>query len=1718
MSVSSPVSTGGGGTAFEFHTSAAMLLFLLIGRTPPFASKGKLVEVHLQCGHLGWDTDDLLLKVDDGEPTPQQVLIQVKKAFSPSLSDDECVATFERAFRDFKNANFRGGRDRIALIVQKGSGTFLKGTRSLLDHARSSFSTEDFLHRLQLDGYLPKEARTYYGTISDILKTANRGPVPDTELRDFLRAFDVVVLDLADEPSAMETMLIALLEAHRTEGSGSAQAAWNELVTLATQSAKTAKSFRREDLPDSLQRSYAPTPNERRTAAARLTDDSEIVVQGVKTAINGNLTLPRAIHVQAVLATLEAGSVALVTGDAGSGKSAVARFAFDAMAEGSLGLAFRAERFAEGHVNDALRPYGVSIQELEQAYSLHPRRVLWIESVERLLERSTREAFADLLRHIKEHPGWKLLVTCRSHAAETLKSALLTESGLPFHEVQVPLLDDGELDQVAQGIPALKRPLSVPTLRPLLRNPFWLDKAAQLTWGDTATLPETAFAFRSKVWHELIRRDAEAAGGMPTRRGAVFEEVCKRRARDLEQYVRSERADAEVVQKLLEDGLLSSPDGEGTLVAPAHDVLEDWALLHWLDDLYLQYTNSPAQFFEAIGTYPALRRAYRVWLVERLNRAADSIDVQILRWLQDTSLERHWREDTIVGILLSEPGGKFIERNKAVFLRNGLRLLRVAVHLLRVACKRSLGSKHSNFQVPIGSAWHVVPGLLAEGIDQLRPADSNFVLGFLEDWCAITVLGQRYPVGVEAIVGLALRFLPSRDKLDRDTRDLRRSFLRVLLRVPKAAEGNLRAMVKEAIEDPRGRRIEDDLLANIWSESWGTAVCRDLPDLTLEVAEHLLQTTDKGFEQYRFGGHLEIDALFGLNHDLHFACFPPSAAQGPFWNLLVMHPETGLKFVISLVNRSIQHYAEHPDPRGYVEPPGGIELRCPDGTKVRQWANGRLWGLYRGISVGPDALQSALMALEKWLLLLGDAKHDKLPHHLMEVLKNSNNVAATAVVASVCLAHPKLCGEAGLVVLSHRALFQMDNNRWIRDQGGMPNPFGGMNLDHAIHEADRELSAKLRHRKFRLSDLVALLQQTNMSDAVCSLIDAFVAEANSEPNPTEDVIFWKKQLHEMDLRNFEAAERIDETTVALRPSAPPKDVAAVVNRDRPNAEHFEKLGKLWAWAADQAEINNKPRKHDGGDWNSMLREAMQLRSAAVPTGPLTMMHDPEAYFMVASVCVLEHWEELDQEQRGWCIEQVCRAHEMLESQWFAPSLDTTVFLGHKPISHAIAKLAAASQNKEWRDRVLRALAIALTQAERESVFETSMGVARHLWPVDRQLGLACLHVVEAHRRVVEDIKAHMSEWEYANLSRQAIAVDTEHDQIEPPPTSRFGRVVDTVGRLFRRNRKPQSGETAAPVPVTDEESTAAIHQVRALLMNGDALPEARVVTLDPTDKFQHRAALCATRMLINNPSDPLAMPLMKHLVEVICACWDENRERERWRRSESRLGYQLQNSLFDALTHFAIRCNKVEAHELLQPIVDRVETETEQVADFLKDWIIAQDRTEPKESFWAVWQLLADKFLQLDAAKTSSHDFQELLRGLFLGISWKPDARKWPPLVGHEEKVADFFSRLPASSSAVASYSMLLAKVGATALPGAIVSVAQKVNTAGPTILSRGAQFYLETVLSRLIYGGNVEVRTNSTIRGAAIDLLNALVDAGSSAAFKLRDDLLTPFRTATTT
>ena len=100
-----------------------------------------------------------------------------------------------------------------------------------------------------------------------------------------------------------------------------------------------------------------------------------------------------------------------------------------------------------------------------------------------------------------------------------------------------------------------------------------------------------------------------------------------------------------------------------------------------------------------------------------------------------------------------------------------------------------------------------------------------------------------------------------------------------------------------------------------------------------------------------------------------------------------------------------------------------------DGSVQKQWANTRYWDTYRGTTRSPYSLQSAMMALEKWLLELAKQYPTVLDEFLLKLLKRSESVAITAVVTATVAAFPFLCIETVKVLLRSRECVQLERHR-----------------------------------------------------------------------------------------------------------------------------------------------------------------------------------------------------------------------------------------------------------------------------------------------------------------------------------------------------------------------------------------------------------------------------------------------------------------------------------------------------------------------------------------------------------------------------------------------------------------------------------------------------------------------------------------------------------------
>jgi hypothetical protein len=573
-----PASTGGAGTYFEQNVDAAFLAYLLVKGIPPCLIDCQVEQVHLQTRHMGWLTDDLLVIGKKGDGTERRLAAQVKRTFTIGSGNKECVETIGGAWKDFQSGSrFNKSEDVLAIITLRGTERLMAHASTLLDCARASLDANDFFRRIEQPKYISKIAREYSQEIRKIVEMVHGGPVGDNDFWEFLKSLRILNFDLNTPSSQVEAWVKNLLS-QTAQGPGKPEAAnatWNELLSLVSTGAPTAQSFTYERLPENLRQRHSPIGESEHAAIIALRDHSKIVIDKISSTIGPAIHVPRDGLCTQLLASLEQHQAVIITGTAGSGKSAVAKEAIEILSHDNLVFSFRAEEFATAHLDDTLQRAQIpcTAQKLSSLLALHSRKLLIVESVERLLEKNERNAFTDLLRMIRKDDSWGLILTCRDYSFDLVKTAFLEDLGFSPDVLRVPLLDDSKLDQAISGIPKLKRPSENPALRKLFLNPYILDKAARMEWQADAGIPEDEKSFREKVWREIVREDSKTANAMPSRRDKTFSEVAIRRARALSEYANCNDLDREALGRLQESDLIGFSEKTDLLAAPAHDVL-----------------------------------------------------------------------------------------------------------------------------------------------------------------------------------------------------------------------------------------------------------------------------------------------------------------------------------------------------------------------------------------------------------------------------------------------------------------------------------------------------------------------------------------------------------------------------------------------------------------------------------------------------------------------------------------------------------------------------------------------------------------------------------------------------------------------------------------------------------------------------------------------------------------------------------------------------------------------------------------------------------------------------------------------------------------------------------------------------------------------------------------------------------------------------------------
>jgi hypothetical protein len=1222
--------------------------------------------------------------------------------------------------------------------------------------------------------------------------------------------------------------------------------------------------------------------------------------------------------------------------------------------------------------------------------------------------------------------------------------------------------------------------LANPALREVLRNPYIIDKALQIPWDVGRPLPESERDFRAVFWRQIVRADQNPADGMPRLREEALQELAVRRARALSDYVPATGLNAAAIARLKQDSLVVSPDSNALLVATAHDLLEDWAILHWIEEQHLTDQTSFKALSAGIGPHPAMRRSYRKWVAELVDRVAPAADRLFSAAIAQADVPTQFRDDTLVSLLKAPSASDFLTRHEAELLANDRAILKRVIHLLRVACVTSpawladVRGHNSLLSVPEGSVWATVVGLVHRNIGSFGAEDAPRLLALIED--AVRGVSWWAPDidGAEHVAGIAHWLLPR--LVHHRARDTRKRILKVLAKIPKADparfEAVLRGQVREGHRrDPVAEEFRKILLAGLD----GTPAARFLPDLLISVAlGTFLATEEDLLAKLYSGSSIEVDHCFGIKEHLRQEFFPASAFRGPWINLLTHHRRKGLAFLIQVFNHSSKWYAQ-PRLRDRLEPAWEVELTFANGTTRKQWVNPRLWTLYRGMTVGPYVLQSLLMAFERWLFDYAKSHPELLDAVLLEVLQRSDSAALAAVVASVATAFPQRSGEALLALLSVQNYIEIDRSRWARehDTSSLTGLFPTLRAADKIYEGERKESNALPHRRRDLEAAITNLQLGPLAPRAHDILDRYIGALPAPDKRDERDLTWQLALQRMDLRQFDLADvqpAADETPAAngeqppknyirLEPKPPAPEVQDLIDESSKRLGEMNARLGIYMWGLQVFQRDSGSA--DPAQWREKLASAQGMDRAA--EHPDNSRNAPG---FVAAVCVRDHSDEMLPEEKGWCIDVVCSEISRHADQWQTiDRVQRFSMLADRPCAFVVPLLLSKTLTETQTPRVREAFLAALTHPIDEVRWYATCGIDDKVWAANPALALRAVNAV----------------------ATEAAFADREWNGEENRPYDKR-RTLDMI-------------------------SAAAAEDVRRRFWTEGEVAEDAHVRFDITGAFGAEAHARVLVILGRVPNEPLAVAAHRRASEDLVECWNREHDRSPDRRDRD---FRREQAISDRIHQFVMRASDADADHVLQPILEAVDRHPREVHNVIQGFTSSEDSDPNTPHYWFLWNLFAERVKRakwLASLETEHPHGSEVLSTIFLTSWWKENVRHWKSLEGYAHNVDALFDALPPVWIVLDRYVRFLYHIGEGSMPGAFVHIAKALSRGTPADMLRESNtvLMLEVLFRPYVYARPLELKRDPALREAILYVLDLLVENGSSAAFRMRDDFVTP-------
>jgi len=764
----------------------------------------------------------------------------------------------------------------------------------------------------------------------------------------------------------------------------------------------------------------------------------------------------------------------IIHGEAGTGKSGIIRSFFLHQKNDDTGgkypiFVFKATDFGCSSIPEFSKKFGdVNSNEFFSAFDNHEMKVIIIDAAEKIFT-NPKNILPDFITRVVDL-GWKIIVTIRTSYKDNFTNYILRTDSWKTLEVDniSPEYLYAKLKEIGIEPPHDRR------LQSLICNLFYLNLYIQTY--DKSQTGETKAQFYSKIWDLRIKGLPRCSSVQSLARERFVCLMLQTIIDSNSYYYRISHNTGqagETAEMLVEDAVITYDATFGGY-SFSHDAFEEMVARFIIKCEYSKSTSF-VELFSSLSIRLPMRKHYRHWLLENLD---ESLVKKIPSIFMYKGIEKIWKDETLIALMAGVEETSALVMTENLLSHNNFELLFRAIYLLNTACRvidRSLfgiarpeeqiGSRYAyRFTQPIGVGWAFIIRNINDNKTRIIWTEKSIrpAVELLTTWSN----SQKHSIVTRSAGEIAL-FLYDKWIIDKHflgDRDFEKKIFGIIASSAHEIKDELISIFESIISaahlDKRSVHIElcEFLVKDIFSAS---VACEAIPESIIALCDKLWRRIEPPKDElYHYHQMDSVENSFGLTRRVNY--YPTSAYQTPVFALLRNAPKPTIRFIIDFINYASVHFHTS-DMNCIYRESDWVEISFEDDLSVKQLCSGRFWGLHRGISAGPNLLESILMALEKWLLKYIEESDEEHANELCKfLLRESNNVCITSVITSLVVAYPEKLFSTALWLIHIKDIFSLDIQRFTYED--QTDWFRGM-PSNKLYDNERLEANKLMFRK-----------------------------------------------------------------------------------------------------------------------------------------------------------------------------------------------------------------------------------------------------------------------------------------------------------------------------------------------------------------------------------------------------------------------------------------------------------------------------------------------------------------------------------------------------------------------------------------------------------------------------------------------------------------------------